>query len=578
MKDFKNKAFTLVELIVVIIILAILGTIAFISLQGYSASSRDSVRISDISSMRTSIELFQLNTGKYPQATDGFTVTYSGWEVWNQGIFWESVFINVEALDKIPTDPLTDKQYTYSVTTTRQEYEFAGIMETDDISFVQDTFAADTEATALVTWNYNWAVMKTLSGSNCEVLSLPSIISNQEETTTDLVDILSSEWLVYHWHKNLPTSYRNTKYKADGWFAFTSQKLVVYSDTDSCTPLTELTQISTNLRAQMVKNLQEAYSGTLIQNDSKIIKYTSLDTNDVEKLNLLWWTVVNNNIGWELNLKKINTFAASCASNPWYTNANFVEGTPTSIWVAWQNSNPLNPCYYSCTNNYTGSDCSVAPGCAANPWYTHASFVEWSPTWPNTAWQNSNAGNPCYFSCTDSYTWPSCQCGPWSSWTGSACVWYPSDNTSNVSVTYVRPCQWWSGNGTYTNGHKYWYIYGSWINGSWWSPVWINPVSVVFNYVSPVKNTHVFIRSHSNALEYSNDYAVEVSDNWSTWTRVWETHGGSYNNGVDLDYHLWYDWVHKYWKVMYLESISNQTSSCWYGQYYIGTYLYANNS
>ncbi|MFK7780612.1 MAG: prepilin-type N-terminal cleavage/methylation domain-containing protein, partial [Candidatus Gracilibacteria bacterium] len=49
-----KKAFTLVELIVVITILAILGTIAFISLQGYSKSSRDSVRISDVSNMKIS--------------------------------------------------------------------------------------------------------------------------------------------------------------------------------------------------------------------------------------------------------------------------------------------------------------------------------------------------------------------------------------------------------------------------------------------------------------------------------------------------------------------------------------------
>ncbi|MDD2871412.1 MAG: prepilin-type N-terminal cleavage/methylation domain-containing protein, partial [Candidatus Gracilibacteria bacterium] len=53
-KIYHNKgksryAFTLVELIVVIAILAILGTIAFMSLQGYSRDARDSVRVSDMS-------------------------------------------------------------------------------------------------------------------------------------------------------------------------------------------------------------------------------------------------------------------------------------------------------------------------------------------------------------------------------------------------------------------------------------------------------------------------------------------------------------------------------------------------
>jgi len=56
MKNTK-KAFTLVELIVVITILAILGTIAFISLQGYSADARNSKRTSDINSLATKMNI-----------------------------------------------------------------------------------------------------------------------------------------------------------------------------------------------------------------------------------------------------------------------------------------------------------------------------------------------------------------------------------------------------------------------------------------------------------------------------------------------------------------------------------------
>jgi len=52
-----NKAFTLVELIVVITILAILGTIAFISLQGYSSDARNSKRISDLGNIQSAITL-----------------------------------------------------------------------------------------------------------------------------------------------------------------------------------------------------------------------------------------------------------------------------------------------------------------------------------------------------------------------------------------------------------------------------------------------------------------------------------------------------------------------------------------
>ncbi|QFR39544.1 type II secretion system protein [Candidatus Gracilibacteria bacterium 28_42_T64] len=52
-----KQAFTLVELIVVITILAILGTIAFISLQGYSADARNSKRVNDLGNLADSVNI-----------------------------------------------------------------------------------------------------------------------------------------------------------------------------------------------------------------------------------------------------------------------------------------------------------------------------------------------------------------------------------------------------------------------------------------------------------------------------------------------------------------------------------------
>tara|TARA_Y100001960_G_C14352104_1_gene670075 strand:- start:403 stop:597 length:195 start_codon:yes stop_codon:yes gene_type:complete len=58
----KTKGFTLVELIVVITILAILSTVAFISFQNYVLSSRDSKRTTDIKNIVKSLELSKLQT------------------------------------------------------------------------------------------------------------------------------------------------------------------------------------------------------------------------------------------------------------------------------------------------------------------------------------------------------------------------------------------------------------------------------------------------------------------------------------------------------------------------------------
>jgi prepilin-type N-terminal cleavage/methylation domain-containing protein len=53
----KTKAFTLIELIVVITIFVILSTISFIALQGYSTDARDAKRISDINNLLSKVNI-----------------------------------------------------------------------------------------------------------------------------------------------------------------------------------------------------------------------------------------------------------------------------------------------------------------------------------------------------------------------------------------------------------------------------------------------------------------------------------------------------------------------------------------
>jgi len=55
---FKAKAFTLVELIVVITILAILATIGFVSFSWYLAWTRDTNRVAQLKAMSDALELY----------------------------------------------------------------------------------------------------------------------------------------------------------------------------------------------------------------------------------------------------------------------------------------------------------------------------------------------------------------------------------------------------------------------------------------------------------------------------------------------------------------------------------------
>jgi len=204
---YTTGAFTLVELIVVITILAILWTIAFISLQWYSAQARDSKRLSDISNIKKSLELFSLNTWKYPEPDNNFTVSYS-WEILRyQWTVWDQVSTNLSRnLNEKPTDPLTESEYTYSTTHNQTEYEVLGLYESDILWTNVETplvgvlqSNAATQDYPKIDWNYNWIYIKIAN----YYIPTPSII-NAEILSNDDLDSDNIKSQIISWWDNLP--------------------------------------------------------------------------------------------------------------------------------------------------------------------------------------------------------------------------------------------------------------------------------------------------------------------------------------------------------------------------------------
>ena len=135
MKNVK-KGFTLVELIVVITILAILGTIAFISLQGYSADARNSKRTSDLNNLAGKMNILSTEGIALLSFVNGTTGRLTGisisWSWVTDGTDYEASIPNYLVL-WVKTSDYKDPnglEYQIGLTTKKAwEYELAAVME-----------------------------------------------------------------------------------------------------------------------------------------------------------------------------------------------------------------------------------------------------------------------------------------------------------------------------------------------------------------------------------------------------------------------------------------------------------------
>lgn len=96
------KAFTIIELIVVISIISILSAIVIINIQHTLAKARDAKRLSDMATIQKALELYKIKNGQYPNNADSDCL---GWDIGNKT---ESAFISSlvpEFLGVVPTDP-----------------------------------------------------------------------------------------------------------------------------------------------------------------------------------------------------------------------------------------------------------------------------------------------------------------------------------------------------------------------------------------------------------------------------------------------------------------------------------------
>lgn len=75
----KNTGFTIVELLIVIVVIAILASISIVAYTGIQSRARDTQRRSDIASFTKALELYYLENGEYPSITAPASTINPSW-------------------------------------------------------------------------------------------------------------------------------------------------------------------------------------------------------------------------------------------------------------------------------------------------------------------------------------------------------------------------------------------------------------------------------------------------------------------------------------------------------------------
>lgn len=105
------RGFTIVELLIVIVVIAILAAITVVAYNGIQSRARDTQRVSDISTFLKGLENYRTINGAYPAATP--TTGDGGWESSYTDAGTPANFMEYLDMPKRPMDPISNASHRY---------------------------------------------------------------------------------------------------------------------------------------------------------------------------------------------------------------------------------------------------------------------------------------------------------------------------------------------------------------------------------------------------------------------------------------------------------------------------------
>lgn len=75
----RQRGFTIVELLIVIVVIGILAAISIVAYSGIQGRAQDSQRVAQMNALKKSIEIYYTLNGQYPQCNSNDGCTSTGW-------------------------------------------------------------------------------------------------------------------------------------------------------------------------------------------------------------------------------------------------------------------------------------------------------------------------------------------------------------------------------------------------------------------------------------------------------------------------------------------------------------------
>jgi len=115
-----RQAFSLIELMIVIVIMAVLAAIIIPKFQDQSRRSKEAALKSDLSQVRTAIATFQADTGFYPKLLTDLAATSAPTQGYDSTAALQSItaanWHGPYITGSLPNDPISGSAFTYTIT------------------------------------------------------------------------------------------------------------------------------------------------------------------------------------------------------------------------------------------------------------------------------------------------------------------------------------------------------------------------------------------------------------------------------------------------------------------------------